>query len=489
METIEEFAKFRTVRNDNGLLGLEYRGEMIVPCQYYEITRMDDYFLCRKTGFEQHVDFDGEIYYTEESPSEKEEEEELNDGFIQTWARGKYGVLTPSRETILPPVYDEVYKWQDCDVIYTRQGAVAKYFDTDGNQILCNVRNIVDAEDELEPYYEGEPQTNVIQLMDLSDEPVGDDFCQCHGRRAGLSRRLCPEHFEYLQGTADVVPFENADRDSFLADDCYIFASFAVQSAPGCKYPVCDCIEQIAKMKEYDSSWWWMYLVLYPADAEIDVERDRWIFRCLDLDVSCNSVNGVAFGRSKHVRHGVKVIATRYFRDHWPTDEEMREVAPERDRSLSNLKEFFADCVERRQQLMDESLENIIYNMSTAALWEEKEEKLNWLVENGAVLPEGSLWRLLEWRYISDNYSSALATLKWLVDHDADVNYVKNGCTPLDLLISSRHHENVDVNPFREYLLTHGTRTAFDIRTEESSQHGFDTIIKFPDYYSDYYHE
>ena len=63
METIEEFAKFRTVRNDNGLLGLEYRGEMIVPCQYYEITRMDDYFLCRKTGFEQHVDFDGEIYY------------------------------------------------------------------------------------------------------------------------------------------------------------------------------------------------------------------------------------------------------------------------------------------------------------------------------------------------------------------------------------------------------------------------------------------
>ena len=32
METIEEFAKFRTVRNDNGLLGLEYRGEMIVPC-------------------------------------------------------------------------------------------------------------------------------------------------------------------------------------------------------------------------------------------------------------------------------------------------------------------------------------------------------------------------------------------------------------------------------------------------------------------------
>ena len=127
--------------------------------------------------------------------------------------------------------------------------------------------------------------------------------------------------------------------------------------------------------------------------------------------------------------------------------------------------------------------------MSTTALWEEKEEKMNWLLENGAVLPEGSLWRLLDRSYISDNYSLALSTLKWLVDNGADVNYVGNGQTPLDLLISSRHNENEDITPFREYLLAHGARTAFDIRTEESSMHGFDTVIQFPDYYSDYYHE
>lgn len=48
MDTIEEYGNFKIVRGDDGLLGLIYRDELIVNCNYNEITRMDEYFLCRK---------------------------------------------------------------------------------------------------------------------------------------------------------------------------------------------------------------------------------------------------------------------------------------------------------------------------------------------------------------------------------------------------------------------------------------------------------
>lgn len=64
METIEEYNKFRIVRDNDGLLGLIFNSEVIEHCEYNEITRMDDYFLCRKAGMEKQIDFNGKTCMT-----------------------------------------------------------------------------------------------------------------------------------------------------------------------------------------------------------------------------------------------------------------------------------------------------------------------------------------------------------------------------------------------------------------------------------------
>lgn len=169
-------------------------------------------------------------------------EEKGADGFIFVCDDNqKYGVLSPGRQAVLPTRYDEVYKWPDCNVISAREGNRVTYFDTNGEQILTNVREIKGATDRLYPYYYGEPQTNVVQLMDMSSNCDGDDYCECHGARAGLSRRLREEHASHVQTLANVKPFKDVDIDSFLAWDCYIFASFAVDSENG----VIGCINRL----------------------------------------------------------------------------------------------------------------------------------------------------------------------------------------------------------------------------------------------------
>lgn len=484
METIEEYNKFRIVRDNDGLLGLIFNSEVIEHCEYNEITRMDDYFLCRKAGMEKQIDFNGKTCMTATMNPDPAENKGA-DGYIIVCSKNqKYGLLSPDRKEILPAVYDELHKWYDCDVIYTRSGNRCEYFNTAGNKILTNVRNIPEAEDKLEPYYDGDPQTNVVQLMDMSSNCVGEDYCDCHGVRAGLSRRLHSEHAAYIQSLANIIPFEQNAIDSFMAWDCYIFSAFAVDSENG----VIDCIKQLEKIQCFDPSWQWNYVVLFPSKPSYEqIDEIRWIFKCLEQDIWSHFIPNVAFGVDEDVK-GVKIIGTRYFCDHWPSDEEFEDASRGTNESLKELKQFFESCTNNRQNKLDDALTNVIHeNYDTTDLgkdWSLKYEKLELLLSLGATLSRNAVIDLIDRIKFSIEHTkdSAFKTLTWLIEKGANVNAVSNGQSSLDLLdeyVQQRNWEVKDAETFKNMLLAHGAKHAKEIREEECRLRGISEAFFF----------
>ncbi|MCM1139341.1 MAG: hypothetical protein NC453_12295 [Muribaculum sp.] len=483
MKVIEEYEQFRIVSGVDGLMGLEYCDELIEPCEYNEISRMERYFLCRKAGRIKYIDFNGRPTMIETSRPSDKEEKAANGYIIVCNENQKYGFLSPERVEILPTEYDEIFKWYDCDVVSARKGNKVLYFNTAGEKILTNIRKIDGATDNLYPYYIGEPQTNVVQLMDLTAECEGDDYCECYGVRAGLSRRLHNEHAEYLQSQANVISFKQEEIDSFLADDCYIFASFAVDSESG----IIECINRLKGIGCYQSSWFWMYLVLYPSTpTSEEIEQTKWIFKCLGEDISGNSVDGIAFGVSEKVK-GIKLIATRYFRDHWPTKEEWNYMTRGDNETLRELKCFYKRCKINRQYNLDRTFRNIIeHNCDDKfepARWSWKKRRLELCLQLGANMPNDAVNYLIRhYRYCPDRRTVLMKTLIWVIKHGANVNLIYGGETPLDLIEiikSEGEHKKKDIIAFQRLLLDHGAKYFREIRAEDCTRHGISPAISF----------
>lgn len=484
METIEEFNKFRIVRDNDGLLGLIFHNEVIEHCEYNELTRMDDYFLCRKAGMEKHIDFNGKTCMSATFNLDPAEYEGADGYIIVCNKNQKYGLLSPDHKEILPAIYDNIYKWSGCDVIYTRSGNRCDYFNTAGNKILTNVRDITEAEDKLEPYYDGEPETNVVQLMDMSSNCSGEDYCYCHGVYTGLSRRLHSEHAAYIQSLANILPFKQSAIDSFLAEDCYIYASFAVDSEKG----VSDCLKQLEEIECFNATYQWNYVVLLPTrPSDEQIEEVRWIFKCLEQDTYSQLISDIAFGVDEDVK-GVKVIGTRYFCDHWPSDEEFEDSSRGTNESLRELKQFFDSCTNNRQKKLDEALTNVIHeNYDTTEMgkdWSMKSAKLELLLSLGATLSQNAVINLIDRIIFSIEHTkdSALKTLTWLIEKGANVNGMSNGQSSLNLLddyVQKGYWETEDAETFKNLLLAHGAKYAKEIREEECRLRGFSEAFFF----------
>lgn len=259
-------AEFDIARSLNGRLGLVKDSRPVTEFKYDEITLWPpeyDVFYCREgRDYEWIGAYDGKDYGYGRSGGYDNVVE--TDGFIERCVNGMFGIEHKGVQ-VLPFEFDEAFKWHDCDVLYTRKGSDCAYFDTTGKRILTTVREIPGAEDILEPYYDGEPQTNIIQLMDLSDNPQGDDYCQCYGRRAGLSRRTIPEHMALVKRLSTHTALSDSDfAKNLLAEDCYIFSAHMVQSDGDVVGALDEGIRQLEEKKLFKSSWNLVWNIILP---------------------------------------------------------------------------------------------------------------------------------------------------------------------------------------------------------------------------------
>ena len=339
------------IEEHNGVQVIKMHGGYCLFCDgknyfkkvYDEITfnPFDRCFMCRKSR-----SYDSFFVDTMSSGSSSYCMKMSDDDEI--YYNGKFGLYIDGKE-ILPPIYDDIIRWNIGEVIYTRRAMEIKYFDLQGNEILRNRREIKDAADYLEPYYCGEPQnTNVVQTLDSCEFPVGDDCCRCFGKRVALSRRTRQEHMDWIkkQSTGACKIFRN---NTLFASDCYIYSAYMIQSERNAGNPLGNCFRQLEKIADLESGWNITLLILYPQKGfqhRITKEELKSI-REMQYRVSGRSYRGdkcqkkqdrIACGKADtitvdaiykgvtdRIESGVIVLTTLCFADHWPTQEEYKK--------------------------------------------------------------------------------------------------------------------------------------------------------------------
>lgn len=343
-QMIEKYKDVQIVRTQEGCRLLCHGRDYFEKC-YDEITfdSIDGVFICRKKD-----DYDTFILSTMKNGGIYRcslGDEHTVDGVCRFYYNGKFGCRMDGRE-ILPPLYDDIQKWADCDVIYTRKGMDVRYFDLQGNEILKNRRPIEGAADHLEPYYCGEPQeTEIVQTMDLSERPEGDDFCVCHGHYAGLSRRTRREHMNWIkkQGAEACKRFREI---TLLTMDCYIYSAYVVQSEKKAKRPVSDCLRQLERLGIFFGGWHVILTILAPQRGfNCRITKEEWksiremqrrtsdVYRPVPKDrrkqdrTDCSqedliTIDAVFKGITHRITSGAMVLATLCFADHWPMQDE-----------------------------------------------------------------------------------------------------------------------------------------------------------------------
>jgi len=345
-QLIEEHGDVQVFRTKDGFR-LFCEGKECFARGYDEITfdPVEQIFLCRWQRNYDIFSLQGKKSCNSWRTSYGDDRE--TDGCCDFYCEGKFGCRVHG-VVILPPVYDDVDKWADCDVIYTRKGMDVRYFDLQGNEILKNRREIPDGKDYMEPYYSDEPQhTNVVQTMDCSERPEGEDFCVCYGYYAGLSRRTRKEHMDWIKRQSCVC---KRFRDvTLFAWDCYIYSAYLFQSRPDARNPVADCLQQLEALDILWSGWHVILTILAPehgfqhriTKTELKAIRrtqhrsvgiERWLpkyARAQDR-TDCGrddwtAIDAIYKGKTDRIGKGAIVLATLCFSDHCPTKDEMKK--------------------------------------------------------------------------------------------------------------------------------------------------------------------
>lgn len=472
---VAEDGSFQKIQNlESGLYGLLYNGNFLTDPSWFEVTRFPKYWYLRKNQEERiyYVDSDR---YDKSTGGRENEDETQDDGSIVTYDQttGKYGYVDKNGQRLLENVFDEIFKWDDCDVVYTRNGREIKYYNTAGIQILTHIRNIPDANDYRYPYYTGEPQTNIIQTMDLSQHPIGDDFCYCHGIHTGLSRRTRTEHMAYLERVANVKRISREAKRAFKSKYTYIFASFVVQSTPNSIHPIYDCLKQLWDFEEFESTWQWQFVIVLPQKPTIQQKREAdWLVECIMTSGDLSTAHTIAYGVDESLKEGAIVYATRFFWD-------------DGGRFLNSRIEIGGLTVHEVKELIEargfnqRDLNNALFDLvRDADEWYTFKKLSEWLVKNGAIFRKNILLDI----WIHTEANKVVELIKWLLSPlnahmQIDVNSVIIGRTFLDKI--NRWNPD-DVNAKQELidlLISHGAKTCRELREEQALNFGYPNAV------------
>lgn len=472
----EEDGAFQKIQDlESGLFGLVYNGKVVCEPVCTEVTRLQNSWYIRSKENEGWYNLITGTF-TRTSFQMDECDEELEDGSVVTYELGKgYGYINYSGIRIFENQYDCIHKWHRCDVVEVRKGGIVKYFDTNGYEILKNVKYIPLANDYESPYYYGEPMTNIVQTVDTTNNAIGDDFCTWYGVRAGLTRRTKSDHIKFLKSIANVRNLSNKAKRNFLRRFTYLYECYAVQSKPATKHPVYDCLKQLLERDAFESSWGWIIVIVLPHEPTLEEKREiDWLFRCIAED-ECESFDRVSYGSDENLKEGAIVYATHYFQDdggrsahyHDETDIDMYT-------SIDDIKKEIETRGYKRSDL-NQALAHIFWDTIN---WNKYKALAEWLIDNGATIPNNIFGRFNLW------YDCEEDMIKWLLKPEysrfsININHAVLSKTILDKAFEMKTENDSVKRSIIEVLTKHGAKTYKQKRTEESMKYGFDTSISF----------
>jgi hypothetical protein len=434
----------------DGKLGISENGELLTAIMFDEITlwptSKKPTLLCRQWESLEYFDIKRREVVATSTAFGTPQDTTTHEGYILRYVNGKFGLEFKNRE-ILPAVYDEVYKWPGCNVISARIGAVPYYYNTRGKQILTKVRSIANANDCISPYYSDEPQTNIIQTMDLTSSPIGDDFCVCLGRRTGLSRRTLSEHMQYIQylSNKELIPQSVWDK-TLAADDCYIYSASFVESKLEIDKALDQCIRKVDRLYTFEVSWCLIFNIIIPCEkySELTVKYIKWRIMQIAEDNESEQIHYIAIGTDSHLKNGLKMLVTRCVCDHWPSNEEFAMWHIGKKETLAELKDIFSKPFKNDTDYLECAMSNVITRGDLP--WDEHKDVIEFIFRKYRQLPYNAM--LLAYNLgdeITPYHFEQL--VRWLINHGADVNVMILGMT---LIQRIRCNTGLDDNVKRE---------------------------------------
>jgi hypothetical protein len=415
-----------------GKLGISENGELLTEIKFDEITlwptSKEPALLCRQWENQQLYDINLRKVTLSETVPGNPHDRTTEEGYIVRYVNGKFGLEFKGRE-ILPAVYDEVYKWLGCNVIYTRIGAVPYYYNTQGKQILTKVRSITDTNDSIKPYYLVEPQTNIIQTMDLTNSPIGDDFCVCLGRHTGLSRRTLSEHMRYIQqlSNKELIP-QTVWDNTLAADDCYIYSASFVESKLEIDKALEQCIRKVNRLYTFEVSWSLIFNIIIPCEkySELTIKYIKWRIMQIAEDNESEQIHYISIGTDGRLKNGLKMLVTRCVCDHCPSDEEYAMSHIGEKETFAELKDIFSKPFKNKTDYLKCAMPNVITRCDLP--WNEHKKVLEFILSKYKKLPNNAI--LLVNKIENGITSSHFEQLvQWLINHGADINAITLGMT------------------------------------------------------------
>lgn len=255
---------------------------------------------------------------------------EEEDGIFIKYENGKFGVLDMDKNEILPCEFDEVWRWRDCEVIYSRKGTEHYYYNLRGEPILTKARYVL-PELEIEPYSMGEPQNDIaLMTMEFVDECYDEQCCICYGHPTRLDRVLRQEIEGRLRAHCEVIKYAPDDFHDFNAWDTYIYSAYIARSRR--ENPIGDCVRQLLQMRCYSSSWQYIDKVLTNKNTKLKNEELQLLQLACDDAYESSRATKIAYGYDDSLADGeVKVFHIEFFQDHWPDADEFLKAEPSYD--------------------------------------------------------------------------------------------------------------------------------------------------------------
>lgn len=225
-----------------------------------------------------HIGWDGNVLamknYCKDGYSFRYLHPNGNESESQGWGN-EYGIFTKDGKLGLddgririPAEFDEVFSWgKNSDVYYLRKGTKGRYINHLGEDILTEFRHF-DGIEESEPYYIYEKQNSpVVIVMELAGDRRDSQTCYAAGEWVRLDRCRKEDVRQILSHEDDIVRIGDDMIHNFYSPFTYIYSAYKASSRSNT--PISDCLGQFRRMKCFESSWFYYFVVEVGAGTDL----------------------------------------------------------------------------------------------------------------------------------------------------------------------------------------------------------------------------
>lgn len=452
----EQEGKFG-LKNANGEIVLEPVYDQIEQCLEYLYTRA------------------GEIV-KEYFPFGMVQQSAFNPDDPTFYENGKMGLKSKDGTVLYPAIYDCVEDWSPYDVIYVRNEEGFHYFNHKGKEVLTDRQPIEGSRCDTKPFFIKEEQSTEVIVTRKFVKNRNNNNCVKCGERWVEFDRFPKKDLAQVMGGCELVPMPADAFDGINSPSTYIYEGFIATSRK--ENPVEDCIIQMKNLSAYAASWKFITKVWIHPESEVSMDELKkfWLIYSCHSDFYSHEDIISRFDVEDWLRIGigydnnlekdeVKVLQIHYFTDRWPDHIEgqwvnglrhleVKELEPlkkELDAHIQELRKNDGDAV--AETVHSEILEgcHISCNIHTELTTEKELAKYDYLKSLGfhcldtlwytcmstmASLAKKEVENLVP--LSETELEFIVSKIGWLLENGTSQNYVKIGCTALDIVFATK---------------------------------------------------